>query len=224
METKFCIVFDLNGVIVNDERIHQESWRQLLKKHNFKISEEEFKDKIFGRTEKEVLNHLFNKKISKEELERYSSERVKIAINVFKPKISLTRGLDKFLDLLHKYKIQIAIATSSRRTYLNFILDELNIRKYFQTILSAEDIKYGKPHPEIYLKTAQKLGVKPENCIVFEDSISGIKSAKAARMKVIAITTTHNKEELALADKVITTFEGLTLRELEDLQNQTKAK
>lgn len=212
-----AVIFDLNGVVVNDERIHQEAWRQFCGKHNLEISEDEFKDKVFGRTEKDVLNYLFKRGLSRKELEKHSTERTQIAIGLFKPIMKLTAGLEKFLRLLSGGNIPLALATSSRIPYANFILEGLKIRKYFKAVITAEDVRQGKPNPEIYKRVIQRLQVNPADCVVFEDTVSGIKAAKAAGMRVIAITTTHGAKELNLADRIINTFEELTLKDLETL-------
>lgn len=205
-----AVIFDMNGVIINDERIHQQSWKILCKKYNIRLTEEEFKNNIFGRTEADTFTYIFHKRLTPSEIEKLSAERVKIVIEIFKPNLALTDGLLQFLKSLKNKKVPIAIATSSRKPYTNFILDNLKIRTYFQKVVTAEDINKGKPDPEIYLLTAKQLSKPPENCVVFEDTLSGIKSAKAAGMQVIAITTTHKAEELSSADRVIRNFTEIT--------------
>jgi len=205
-----AVIFDMNGVIINDERIHQESWRRFCKKYGFKIKEKEFKQKVFGRTEKETLEYLFKSDIDEKNLSKYSNERVDIAIKLISDKLRLIVGLKDFFEYLDNRNVPMALATSSRRKYMNFILDSLKITKYFNVIVTAQDIDKGKPDPEIFLKAAKLLGVNPTDCLVIEDSISGIKAGKAASMKVVAITTTHKSEELILADKVISDFTKLS--------------
>lgn len=201
----------MNGVVIDDEPIHQESWRDICKKHDLHIEEDEFKHNVFGRTEKATLEYLFKREIAEEELEKLSTERVDAVIAIFKPQLEIMGGLDKLLETFKGQNIPMAIATSSRKKYTDFILDGLKIREYFSTVVTAQDIVKGKPDPEIYLKAASLLNVVPANCIVFEDTISGIESAHAAGMKVIAIATTHNKEELGIADKVIESFKEADL-------------
>lgn len=212
-----AVIFDMNGVIINDERIHQESWRQYCQKHGFSLTEEEFKQKVFGRTEKEILEYLYKREITPEELQKDSDERVALSIQIFEPQLKIMDGLDTLLENLYQQNIPLAIATSSRNKYLNFILDGLNIRKYFKVIVTAQDITKGKPDPEIYVKAAEQLGINPQDCIVFEDTISGITSAKAAGMKVIGVATTHSKEELESASTVIHTFNEVTTEMLNTL-------
>lgn len=201
-----AVIFDMNGVIIDDERIHQESWRVYCNKHGFHITDDEFKHKVFGRTEKDTFVYLYDRAITPDELENFSNERVDTAIEIFKSQIKMTDGLQYLLDELSENNIPMAVATSARRRYFNFIMDELHIRNYFKVVLTAEDITKGKPDPEIYIETAEELRIDPKDCIVFEDTLSGIKSAKTAGMKVVGIATTHSKEELSLADAVVESF------------------
>lgn len=209
-----AIIFDMNGVIINDERVHQQSWKEFCQKYKFSLSEDDFKNKVFGRTEADTLTYLFNKKLTDNEISNYSDERVKTAIDIFKPQLKLNDGLLNLLIDLKNNDIPIAIATGSRTVYTNFIIDGLKIKEYFKQITTAQEVFKGKPDPEIYLLTANKLNVDPKDCIVFEDSISGIKAAKSANMKVVAITTTHQRDELLIADKVIDSFTEITVKEL----------
>ncbi|OGI18154.1 MAG: hypothetical protein A3J06_04450 [Candidatus Moranbacteria bacterium RIFCSPLOWO2_02_FULL_48_19] len=212
-----AIVFDMNGVIIDDERIHQEAWRQWCQKYGFRLTEDEFKHNVFGRTEADIFSSLFHRQLSSDELEKYSAERVGIAIFLFKSKVALTEGLLEFFHELKAHNIPFAVATSARKPYTDFILDGLNIRQFFKKIVTAEEISKGKPDPEIYLLTAKKLLINPIHCVAFEDSLSGIKSAQAAGMKVIGITTTHTAEELGGADKVIDSFKYISIEDLKKL-------
>lgn len=204
-----AVIFDMNGVIINDERIHQESWRQYCKEHGFHLSEDDFKHRVFGRTESEVLEYLYKRKLSDKEIEADSNERVEKSIEIYKPQIKLADGLAKLLNDLINLSIPLAIATSSRRRYFNFVMDELDLRKYFTAVVTAEDVSNGKPTPEIYLKAAAQLGVEPRYCEAIEDTISGIKSAHAAGMTVTGLASTHAADEIQIADRVIASFNDI---------------
>lgn len=209
-----AVVFDMNGVIINDEKFHKQSWTIFCQRYGFKLSPQEFDKEVMGKRDKETLEYLFKKKLTPDEINNYANERDEIVKPLVNNNLQLTKGLQKLLEDLKQAHIPVAIATSSRKGYMNFIMDNFNLRKYFKHIITAEDIVNGKPDPEIYLKTALLLQKKPEDCLVFEDSLSGIKSAKNAGMNVIAITTTHNKNELSLADQIIDSFEDISVDDL----------
>jgi HAD superfamily hydrolase (TIGR01509 family) len=119
------------------------------------------------------------------------------------------KGLIDFLDKMDKAGIPRAIATSAPRANVDFTLEKTGTGKYFETILDDSFVTEGKPDPQIYLKSAAALGLQPGDCIVFEDSLSGVKAGKRAGCKVIGVTTTHSKAELAETDLTIDNFEGV---------------
>jgi beta-phosphoglucomutase len=110
---------------------------------------------------------------------------------------------------LDELKISRAIATSAPRANVDFTLAKTNTGRYFSTVLDDSDVTVGKPDPQIYLKSADILGYKPGRCIVFEDSLSGVKAGKRAGCMVVGLTTTHTRSELVEADLVVDDFVGL---------------
>jgi HAD superfamily hydrolase (TIGR01509 family) len=125
---------------------------------------------------------------------------------IYKPFIKPVTGLLNFLEILSQKNIPMAIATSGIQPNIDFMFENIPIKHYFKIIVNSSHISNGKPHPEIYLKAASLLNISPKNCLVFEDAVVGINSAKAAGMKVIAIATTQTKEELAIADMIVDDF------------------
>jgi len=209
-----AVIFDMNGVIINDERIHQESWRQYSDKHGFHLSEDEFTHNVFGRTEKDTFEYLYGRPITPQELDAFSNERVDTAIAIYEPQIELAEGLGRLLIELSDLSVPLAIATSSRRRYFDFVMSALKIGKYFKAVVTAEDITKGKPDPEMYLMAAAALGVRPQSCEAIEDALSGIRSAQAAGMHVTAIASTHKPEELEIANRIIGSFTDIDARTL----------
>lgn len=210
-----AVIFDMNGVVINDERFHQQSWRVLIERHPnlFKTpTEDEFTHNIFGRSEKATLEYLLDRPVSQEGLERFSAERVEVVKSLFNPPV-LADGLGNLFQELGRKNMPVGIATGSRPNYVGYILDSLDLRQHVQSVVTAEDIQKSKPDPEIYLKTAQALGIEPKDCVVFEDTISGIRAGLAAGMHVIAIASTHMPHELTLADEVIQSFNQVKLLE-----------
>jgi beta-phosphoglucomutase-like phosphatase (HAD superfamily) len=210
-----AVIFDMNGVIINDERFHQQSWRVLIDRYpdKFKLpTEEEFKHNVFGRSERATLQYLLGLDVSQAELESFSEERVAIVKELFNPPV-IADGLGELMIKFKRQNLPIGVATGSRPNYADHILDRLDIRQHIGCMVTADDIKKSKPDPEIYLKTAELLGVPPKECLVFEDTISGIRAGQAAGMHVIAIASTHRADELTLADEVVRSFRQVKLME-----------
>ena len=207
----FSVIFDLDGVIVDSNPYHQKAWYLFLKQHNIHLTEKELREKVFGRTGSEALKILFNAALSNDDIEKYTTAIDNKYRNLFRPYIKPLQGLENFLQQLVENKIEYAIATSAPPVNVEFVLSNTDLLDYFKVIIDNTYIINSKPHPEIYLKTAEILQQKPENCIAFEDSLSGIASAQNAGMKVIALATTHTKNELAIADFVINNFSEISL-------------
>jgi beta-phosphoglucomutase-like phosphatase (HAD superfamily) len=126
-------------------------------------------------------------------------------------------GVVEFMDLLKENGISISLATSSNWEITDKILEHLGLTNYFESITTGEEVLNSKPAPDIFLLAAEKLGVDPMDCLVIEDSVSGIIAAKDAGMKVIAISSEDNEEDLENADLVVESFSAITLKAIDAL-------
>ena len=214
MTNPVAIIFDMDGVIIDSNPPHKISLRQFCEKYGYQLSDEELIKKIYGRTNKEWIATLFGKPLTPAQLSAYGEEKEQLFRDLYRKDMKALPGLEDFLKRLSENKIPNAIGTSAPRSNVDFVLDGLHLRKYFNVILDESSVNHGKPNPEIYLKVAAALQYPPEQCIVFEDSLSGIASAQAAGCKVVGVTTTHTKEEMAHTDFVIDDFVGLEPLEL----------
>ena len=201
-----AVIFDLDGTLLNNNSFHRKTWEAYLKNIEKVISPEEFNAYINGRTNKDAIEYIYGRKMSEEESTKYTLEKESLYRKLYKPFIKPVPGLLHFLEILHKKNIPMAIATSGIQPNIDFMFENLPIKHYFKVIVNSSHIMNGKPHPEIYLKAASQLDISPKNCLVFEDAVVGIRSAKAAGMKVIAVATTQTKEELSIADMIVDDF------------------
>lgn len=203
-DTTKAFLFDLNGTIIDDMHYHAKAWHQILTKDlGADLTWEEVKVQMYGKNE-EVLARIFGENyFSDEEVERLSSEKEKYYQEAYKPHLELINGLHDFLEEAASQPVKMAIATAAIAGNIDFVVDNLNIRQYFDAFVSADDVENSKPDPETFLIAAEKLQVKPEECIVFEDATKGVEAAKNAGMKCIVITTGHAKEEFEQYDNVI---------------------
>ncbi len=214
---KFAILFDMDGVIVDTNPAHKKAILQFCAKYNKHLSDEEMKKYIWGRTNKEWIRHLFGEDISDDQLTVYADEKELLFRTIYEPEIRLLSGLKDFLDLLEKNNISKAIGTSAPRANVDFVFKHTGIEKYFSTVLDERAVTTGKPNPEIYLKAAKALSFDPADCIVIEDSLSGVEAGKRAGCKVIGITTTHSPAELSQADLTAADFTTLSINDLTNL-------
>jgi HAD superfamily hydrolase (TIGR01509 family) len=215
MQQEYAFLFDMDGVIVDSNPIHKVALKQFCEKYGYTLSDEQLHNKIYGRTNKDWIPVVFGN-VSSEEIARYTAEKEQLFRDMYADSIQPLKGLLPFLQKLDHYGLARAIATSAPRENVDFTLERTRIGAYFEVILDESYVERGKPDPDIYLKTAAALGFDPKRCIVLEDSLSGVKSGKSAGCKVVALTTTHTKEELLDADMVIKDFDGMDPLELID--------
>lgn len=209
-----AVIFDIDGTLIDNNSFHLKAWQQFYKDRNRTLTEEEYKKHFNGKTNTDVLAHVFQHSLSAKESDRYTNEKEDLYRKIYAPHIAPIKGLLYLLGEIDSAGIPMAIATSGIKVNIDYMFKHLPIEHYFKTVVYSKHIKKGKPDPEIYLLTARKLNVHPENCVVFEDSVAGVQSAKLAGMKVIAITTTHTKDELTLADQIINDYEDVSLRDI----------
>lgn len=209
----FALVFDMDGVIVDTNPYHKTALRQFAEKYGHALSEEELIKKIYGRTNKDWIANLFQRPMTATELAAFGEEKEALFRTIYEKVICEVNGLTTFLEEAHSQGIKMAIGTSAPRSNVDFVLQHTGIGKFFSVILDESHVMHGKPNPEIYIKCAQQLNLPPAQCIVFEDSLSGVASAKAAGCPVVGVATTHTGQELG-TKIVINDFTELSPTEL----------
>ena len=189
-------IFDMDGVIVDNHQFHFDAFVEFGKKHNINLTREGFNPN-FGKTNSEIMKAIFGSHINEAEIKALADEKEQLYRDIYKPHIKPAKGLTEFLENAVSRGIPVAMATSAPTENVVYTLAETGLGKYFDMITDSSMVTRGKPDPEVYLKTAERLGVQPSECTVFEDSFAGIEAAKAAGMRVIGLATTHSKAELS---------------------------
>ncbi len=205
-----AIIFDFNGVIVDDEPLHEKAFRQACAEFDVSLSSEEYAALCLGITDRQGAVRIQEKfGLTDEAREKLLQRKSQLYLEFLKHDIHPVVGVIGLIQKL-KGKFLLGIATAAYRGEVEFILQELNIRDTFSIIVTAQDVVKSKPDAEPYLAVAKKLGVIPVECVVIEDTPSGIKSAKSAGMTCIAITTTRRRDELKQADFIIDNFSEIS--------------
>jgi len=217
IEQPIAAIFDMDGVIIDNNPYHQEAWKTFCMQHAFQLEEQQFKEHVYGRTNRDILQYLFQREVSDAEISSFGEEKEGIYRSIFEPVIKPVTGLVEFLGHLQTEGAALAVATSAPPSNLDFVFRHLPIGHHFKTIVNETMITNGKPDPEIYLTAARLLEFDIDRCVVFEDSLSGIQSALDAGMKVIGVTTTHSPEELAHTHLTISDFTQINARQLRQL-------
>lgn len=211
------MIFDLDGVIADTHPIHRRAWRQLLAERGQQVSEEELDFVLEGRKREEILRHFLGN-LSAAETLNYGRRKDKL-FRQFLPELKCISGLINLLCELESATIPVAVATSAGRDRALLVLEKLGLAGCFRAILTAEDTLNGKPDPSILYLALEAMRVPAQQTLVAEDSEAGVRAAKSAGMKCLAIATPARGVRLsqAGADRVVPNFQETTLADLQSL-------
>lgn len=208
-----AVIFDMDGVIVDTMDLHFKAGAKVLNEEGARADKQDLEAMDSTRTQEIFRKFLAAK--SEPEIKGLVEKKYRYLLAKTKGIKPFPGFLEFFFRLKGNYKL--GLVSSSIRSFVEFILSELEIRNSFAVIVCGDEITRGKPDPEGYLLAAQKLGVKPSECLVVEDSVYGVMSAKAAGMKVVAVTNTYEKNFLLGADLVVDSLAELTIKKCEAL-------
>ena len=199
-----AFIFDLNGTMIDDMAFHTQAWHKILTDDlGAKMTIEEVKVHMYGKNQ-EVLARIFGEgHFSPEEADNISIEKERRYQKEYISHLRLINGLGDFLEQAWEQDVKMAIGSAAIMFNIDFVLDNLDIRKYFKAIVSADNVAKSKPDPETFLSGAEILGVDPDDCIVFEDAPKGVEAARNAGMNCVVLTTMHEKEEFSQYDNIV---------------------
>jgi HAD superfamily hydrolase (TIGR01509 family) len=200
-----AVIFDMDGVIVDSEPLHQKAFEALFeelgRKHDHGIT---FPD-YYGRSDKALLTDFLQKHKVPHALEDLTQRKLKIFLQFLREHRPVFQELHELVPALEK-RYALAIASSSSHRVIDVVMEISGLRPHFKAIVGFEDIRFAKPDPEIYFTAAKRLGVRPSQCCVIEDAAMGVQAAKMAGMTCIGLTTSLPAEKLARADHIAENF------------------
>lgn len=205
------IIFDMNGVITDDEDCHELATEKAFKEIGFEMSPEIYRKFCLGRTDVSAFQDIMETYgIAHAEINDLIASKTGYYMVLVKDNLRIFDGvLDLIKRLYNNY--DLALTTSSTYEEASAVIDLLKLHTYFKVVVTSKDVEKGKPDPEPYVLTAKKLGVQAHKCLVIEDSENGVKSAKAAGMACVAITHSEKPDQLVLADCIISTYSDITV-------------
>jgi HAD superfamily hydrolase (TIGR01509 family) len=199
-----AFIFDLNGTMINDMEFHIRAWTYILnEKLKAGMTYDQVKSQMYGKNSELFIRVFGEGKMTNDEMEYWSMEKEKRYQQDYRPHLQLIDGLDEFLKRAHEAKIPMGIGSAAIPFNIDFVLDQLDIRKYFSAIVSAEDVVISKPNPETFLKAARLLNTIPADCLVFEDAPKGVEAARNAGIPCVVLTTLHSSNEFPVSDHVV---------------------
>jgi len=219
-----AVIFDFDGVITDSEILHLRAFNEVLADYRIEITTKDYYKDYLGLTDFDCFESLISEgrlKISAGEIENLVEHKNQIFEKLAKGEGRIIEGVRDFLQMLKQNDIPMTICSGALLVEIELILEEAQLRSFFDVIVSAECVKKGKPNPEGFLLALQKMNKKRQSpvladqCIVIEDSHWGLEAAKAAGMHTIAITNSYDAEQLAMAEKIITRLSELNMGDLQ---------
>jgi len=210
----FGAIFDWDGVIIDSAKLHERSWHRLAQELGTSIAPESF-IRGFGMKSARIIEEIHGWAKDPAEIARLTNRKEALYRElVAQGEIAPLPGVVEWLHRLHEADVPCAVASSTQRLNIDAVLERIGLQSAFQEIISAEDVMHGKPHPEVFLKAAERLELAAARCVVFEDAHVGIEAAHAADMRVVAVATTHPAEQLRAGDLVVRRLDELTVEKV----------
>ena len=229
-----AVIFDFDGVITDSEILHFRAFNQILKQHGFELTKEEYYKPYLGFSDADCYAALIQEgrlKIDKEKIRNLIDKKKVIYKEIAEKEGKIIEGVRDFLIMLEENSIPMAICSGSLLSEVEMMLEGTGLRHLFKEIVSGEQVKKGKPDPEGFLLTLERLNnnsaisgqiencnhIEANECVVIEDSHWGLQAAKSAGMHVIAVTTSYGPEKLSMAEKIIDSLDELSIDDLQQL-------
>jgi len=219
-----AVIFDFDGVITDSEILHFRAFNRVLARFSVEITMRDYYKTYLGLTDMDCFNLLISEgqlKTTKDKIEDLLKQKNEVFQELAKTEGRIIEGVHDFLKMLEQNNIPMAICSGALRPEIELILEEARLRHFFEVIISAEQVKKGKPSPDGFLLTLRKFNkgrqtpITGIQCVVIEDSHWGLQAAKAAGMHTIAVTNSYDARQLALAEKIVARLSDLTVNDLQ---------
>ena len=192
-----ALIFDMDGTLIDSIPVHKRAWTAFAAQHGIVLDADEFLGRINGRNGTECNEALFGRSFADEDALRLTNDKEAIYRELMAQDFRAVPGIGEFVAAGAARGLRIGVGSAGDRHNLAFALERLALRPAPQAVVGGDEGLPGKPEPDIFLEVARRLGVAPADCIVFEDALFGIESARRAGMRAVAVCTTHTREELA---------------------------
>lgn len=211
----FAAIFDWDGVIIDSSRAHEIAWDRLGRETGRELPAGHFKAG-FGRKNDHIIPQILKWEVTPDEVVRLGRRKEALYREVLRERgIAPLPGVREFLAALQQARVPCAVGSSTERENIDTIMGIIGFAPYFATIVAADDVTRGKPDPQVFLLGAERLGVAPGRCVVFEDAFAGLEAARAGGMKAVGVATTHPAEKLRPhADRVVHRLDELDVAEI----------
>lgn len=187
-------IFDIDGTMIHSMKLHVKAWQKTLEKYGKPMSLKEVGEVTYG-INPEIVRRVFRNKISEEEVEQIANDKEKLFRDSFDPEEDVVKGFIRFIHATKEKGIPMVIGSAAPPQNIDFFMERLGIGHFFEGRVHEDDVRKGKPSPEVFLKAAAIINVPANDCVVFEDSPTGAEASASAGCKTIVLTTSKSKSD-----------------------------
>ena len=216
-----AVIFDMDGVLIDSYQAHFAGWSQLYKELKIPYTESDFAAD-FGRTSRDILARKFGEQMDDARIRELDERKEALFRDSIRASFPAMDGALELIDALAADGFKLAIGSSAPSENISLCLERLARGERFGAVVTGQDVKHGKPDPQVFQLAASRLGVAPEHCVVVEDAVHGIEAANRAGMTSVALTGTSTRDELASADLIVDSLRDLTPTSLRALIGSRK--
>lgn len=213
MFNNYCVIFDMDGVLADTGSIHFESWVKMAKEIGLEFTRDMFEE-TFGQQSPTITRKLVGPEVDNNLVKKWANLKEQYYREMLKNKLIPLPGVIRIIKELKSKGFKLGVGSSGPPENVVLLLTKLKIKAYFDVIITAAEVKKGKPEPDVFLMVANYLKINPKNCLVIEDAPVGIEAAKRAGMRSVALTTTHNKEELIDANLIVSDLSDISINDV----------
>lgn len=208
---RWAALFDWDGVIIDSAAAHERSWELLAAETGLPLPADHFL-RGFGKRNEVIFPEILQWGTDPEQIRIWSLRKEALyREEVQAHGVDVLPGVRNYLQSLKEAGVPAVVGTSTQLANVELIFEIMDLRGFFQGVVSSEDVRYGKPDPEVFLKAAERAGVAPADCVVFEDAVYGIEAAKAGGMAAVGVLTTHPDGNLPGADRLVKRLDELPM-------------
>jgi HAD superfamily hydrolase (TIGR01509 family) len=216
-DAPYALIFDMDGVLIDNTDYQARAFQLLFRDLGLTTNARRLLERLNGMPATKILQTVFASNVPKKKLATYADQREFLYRTIYWDKRKEVAGLTEFLRAARAAGFKIGLGTGSGNDTIGYIIDHLDIRQYFDVVITKDDVDKGKPHADTYTVTARELGVPPERCLVFEDALVGEQAAYKAGMRCVAVSTSIKPDKFQAPIAVIKDFTALTPQKVLDL-------
>jgi beta-phosphoglucomutase family hydrolase len=211
-----AVIWDMDGVIADTAPYHLRAWQEVFRRRGVRYTEDDFK-RNFGKRNDSIIRSVLGSWVPFAGMEAIAAEKEELFRRWAGRRIRPLPGAIELMQALREHGFAQAMGSSAPLENIELVTRRLGIAGFFRVIVSGREVTEGKPSPQVFLRAAERLGARPEDCVVIEDAVAGVSAAKRAGMSCIAVTSTNSRDKLSGADLIVDTLEEVTVAGLASL-------